>query len=60
MTYYPHCKILVCIFFYAWIKIKKEPAPSSGLKPILLQTVLIAAETSSQEQTLFSTLKLSA
>lgn len=31
MTYYPDCKILV-FFFRAWIKIKKESAPSSGLR----------------------------
>lgn len=39
MTYYPDCKVLVSIFVHAWMKIKKEAAPSSGLWTILFQTV---------------------
>lgn len=51
VTYYPDCKVLVSIFFYAWVK-KKEAAPSSGLWTILFQTVLTAPKTSSREQSL--------
>ena len=39
MTYYPNCKTLVHIFFHTSIKIKKKPAPSSGLKITSFQTV---------------------